>query len=473
MRSFREILRKTKYEEVDIEQFLAKCYLDYTYFAEHVLGFDIADYHCEWFEYAEKYKRLSIMAYRGSGKTYFMCGYFVWKAIFSKDLNFLIIAHQDEAAKFILKIIRTMFSNNQFLKEFIPETRDVSWRAREITLKTGATFYCKTYGEGVLGLRIDFVLCDEAQRYEDKSLFWTAISPVVQLNVGNIIVIGTALSPVDLLHDLRENEEYFCKKYPAELNGKPLWKQKYTTADHDEFGKRSLVKVRKELGELPYMQEYLLIPISSANSLFPYDLTSKSLANNEKFLLYGKKSERYYIGYDIAISPKGDYTVMTVLGVNNDRKAIVKALRFRAGWTEQADKLKKLVNDFRPEKIIVDGTGVGDKQSKDLQLEYSGLEVIKITYDEKYKMLLDLRQEFEKFNISIPNDKEDPETHFFATTLIKELADFSLKIDLRPGQTTRPKFHSGKYDDTVISLALANKASQSNYGTLSIAGLEF
>jgi len=472
MRSIKEILKKTKYSEKNIEQFLANCYLDYTYFAEHVLGFDVGDYHKDWFDLAEKYKRLSIMAFRGSGKTFFFCGYFIWKAVFGKGLNFLIVAHRDENSMFVLKIVRNMISNNAYLKEFIPKGRDASWRARELSLANGATFYCKTYGEGVRGLRIDFVLCDEAQEYEDKSLFWTDVSPVVQLNLGSIIVIGTARSPVDLLHELEDNDEYYSERYPAERDGVALWKQKYTTADHDEFDKRSLVKIRKEIGELPYAQEFMLIPVSSANSLFPYSITSKALANNQSFMPYGKKSEKYYIGYDVAISPKGDWTVMSVLGVNADRKFLAKAIRFRASFEEQRRRLKKLYDDFAPEKCLVDATGVGEKQATDLQKEFQGLEVIKVTYDEKYKMFLDLRQEFENFNVSLPNSKDSPETYSYTQILLKELEEFSLKIDIRPGSMVRPKFHSGKYDDCVDSLAYANRASQRAFAAVSILGIE-
>jgi phage terminase large subunit-like protein len=471
MRTMKEILGGAGYSENQIERFLAKCYLDYCYFAKYVLGFDIAEYHQEWFELAQKFKRLSLIAFRGSGKTHFFCGFFIWKAIFSKDKNFLIVAHQFDSAKFILKVIRTLISNNEYLKEFIPQSREVAWRATELTLKSGAIFYCKTYGEGVRGLRIDYCLCDEAGEYEDKSIFWADISPVVQLNRGNIIVIGTAKSPIDLLHELLDNTEYFSKKYPAETDGVPLWPQKYTEKPFDYADKRSLVGIRKEIGELTYMQEYLLIPISSANSLFPYTLTAKALANNERFLAYGKKSERYYIGYDVAISPKGDYTVMSVLGVNSDRKFLVKGLRFRDNFTEQKKKLGRLYEDFKPEKIFVDGTGLGEFQVQNLQGEFSGLQVIKFTYEEKYKILLDLRQEFENYNITLPNAKDD-EAYAFTQNLLKELSDFSLKVDLRPGQTVRPKFHSGRYDDCVISLALANKASQKIYGQLNIEGLE-
>ena len=59
-----------------------------------------------------------------------------------------------------------------------------------------------------------------------------------------------------------------------------------------------------------------------------------------------------------------------------------------------------------------------------------------------------------------------------ANLLLKELNEFALKIDLRPGQTTRPKFHKGKYDDCVDSLALANKASEEIYGDVSLRGIE-
>lgn len=473
MRSIKEILSKTKYSENQIEEFLAQCYLDFTYFAEHVLGFEISPYHSVWFQLAERYKRLALMAFRGSGKTHFFCGYFIWKAIFSKNLSFLIVGHRDEAAKFVLKIIRDMLSKNAFLKEFIPEAKkEATWRARELSIITGAMFYARTYGEGVRGLRIDYCLCDEAQEYEDKSLFWTSVSPVVQLNMGNIIAIGTAKDAADLLHELEENVEYYFEKFPAERDGKPLWPQKYTTHDQDMPGRRSLVKVRKELGELPYMQEFLLIPVSSANSLFPYEVTSKGISNADGFLPYGKKGEKYYIGYDMAISPKGDYTVMTVLSVNNDRKMIVQAERFRDSYEEQRRRLKILVDKFRPEKIIVDATGIGDKQGRDLQEEFQSLEVLKITYDEKYKMLMDLRQEFENLNMILPNSKADINAYSFTQTLLKELADFSLKVDIRPGTLIRPKFHSGKHDDCVISLALANKASQNIYGQISLTGFD-
>lgn len=479
MRTISDILQRTRYNKNQIEYFFSECYVDYDYFAEHVLGFEVADYHREWYDYLEKFPRLCLIAFRGSGKTCYVAGYFIWKAIFStRDLNFLILSFNFEQSKIVLKLIRKMIVENEILKNYIPETRESTWKATEITLKNGTTFYCKTYGDGVRSLRIDYLLCDEAGQYEDKSIFWSAVSPVVQLNKGHIIVIGTKKSTADLLCELEENTSYFSQEYPIVKDGEVLWPQKYTLEEEDTETQRSIPQIKKEIGELSFNQEFLLIPISSANSLFPYELCSQGLSY-EGFMPYGRANEKYYLGYDIANSPKGDYVVMTVLGVNADRKKIVRAYRFRDNFEEQKNKIRLIYSEFPILKGIADANGLGDQQAKELHDEFSNLEPIKTGYDDKYKMMIDLRNDFDNFKIIIPSGKDlnskeikDINAYSYSQELLKELNEFSLQVDLRPGQTTRPKFHKGKYDDCVDSLAFAVKASEQIYGQISIRGIE-
>jgi hypothetical protein len=471
MRTISDILKNTKYNEHQIEYFLAECLYSYEYFAEHVLGFEVADYHKEWTELMETFPRLCIEAYRGSGKTNWIVGHDIWESIFNENLSFLIVSNSFEQSKTVLKLIRKMIHDNELLRQFMPEGKESTWKATELELKTGCTFYCRTYGEGVKGLRIDRLFCDEAGQYEDKTIFWAAISPVVQLNRGRIRVVGTPESTIDLLSDLKKNDEYMFKEYPVMKDDKVLWPQKYTLNENDTVTQRSILKIRKEIGELPFMQEYLLVPISSANSLFPWEILMPNVSDEEKFLPFGRKDERYYIGYDLAVSKHGDFTVMVVIGVTSDRKRIVKALRFRDDFQDQKRRLRQLVADFHPIKIVVDATTIGDQQARELAMELGNVEALKITYDEKLKMVLDLRQEFEKFNLVIPNSKEDLNTYSFSQQMLKELNEFNLKMDLRAGQTTRPKFHSGENDDCVIALALANRASQNIYGEVSLRGI--
>jgi hypothetical protein len=479
MRTIQEMLEGTGYNENQIEAFLANCFMDYLYFANHVLGFEIAEYHKEWYSYLERFSRLNLIAYRGSGKTFFVSGFYVWKAVFHENLNFLIVSNSFEQAKLVLKIIKNMFMENEILKNYLPENKELTWNKTEISIKTGATFYCKTYGENVRMLRIDYLMCDEAGQYEDKSIFWSAISPVVQLNRGRICVIGTKMSTIDLLSELEENEQYFSKEYPIVKDGKPLWPQRYTMEEEDTLTQRSIPQIKKEMKgrEVAFNQEYLLIPISSANSIFPYELCSQGLKNG-MFMPYGKATEKYYLGYDVAISPKGDYVVMTVLGVNSDHKHIARGYRFRADFDEQKKVLRKINTDFILARGLVDATGIGDKQAREIHEEFSVIEPLKMTYDFKMAMVEDLRNEFDKFNIEIPNGKDDKneikdyDAYSFSQELLKELNEFTLHLDLRPGNTTRPKFHKGKYDDCVDSLLLANKASEELYGMASICGVE-
>jgi len=470
MRTIQSILKKSGYRENQLEYFLAKCYIDFIYFAENVLDFQIADYHREWLSLAEKHNRLCIIAFRGSGKTFFFAAYYLWKAIFQSPKETLIISKRESQAKGVLKIVKSFLQDNELLKQFIPESREATWKATELELINGSVFYCKPYNESVRMFHPDDVLCDEIGEYDEKDIFWTAVLGTVQLKKGNVIGIGTPKSAADLLAELKENDVYMCKEYPAEQDGKALWPQKYTTLPHDTDTQKSLVLIKREMGALAYAQEYMLLPMSSANSLFPYELVGKSLVE-EDFLPYGKKEEKYYIGYDVALSPKGDYTVMSVLSASSTGKNLVKAYRFRAGFEEQRTKLKKLYDDFKPTKCFIDATGLGEKQAIDLQKEYGNLTAVKITYDDKMKMLLDLRQEFERTNISLPNKKET-EAYGFTQHLVRELNDMGLKVDMRAGQTTRPKFFSGKNDDCVMSLALANKATQNQYGEVSFRGID-
>jgi hypothetical protein len=472
MRTWEQILKSAGYDYSQMEQFLARCCSDFVYFAEHVLGFAIADYHKEWQEAVESWDRVCIEAFRGSGKTCFFAGYYVWKGIFTqKPKNFLIVSNNFEQSKLVLKTIRSMVADNDLLKEFMPKGREESWKATELTLQSGSIYYCRPYGEGIRGLRIDYLLCDEIGMYEDKSIYWQVVVPVVQLNMGRIISIGTPKSHVDLLAELFKNDEYYSKKYPAEQNGQPLWPDKYTMQPADTPTKRSLLKVKREMGELNYQQEYMLVPVSSANSVFPMELIQSSLDDEMGFLPYGKINEQYYIGADLALSEKGDYTVFTVISANEDGKKVVYVERFRGTPSEQRTKMDRLIQMFNPIKICVDKTGMGESIFVEWAKLYNHLEPIHFSYDEKFKLIMDLRYELETFNLAIPNSKEDLRAYSYTEELVKEMSDFVLKVDLENRTKTRTKFSSGKYDDCVISLSLAVRASQNIYGDVSISAI--
>jgi len=254
----------------------------------------------------------------------------------------------------------------------------------------------------------------------------------------------------------------------VEKDGKPLWPEMYNMGEEDTEDTRSVLRIRAEMGELKFMQEYMLIAMSAANSLFPLEMTMKCTMKNLKFQPYGKINAQYYMGYDIASSPTGDYTVMTIIEANETHKRVAYVRRFRDTFDEQKRVFKDLVNKFNPRKICIDSTGIGEQQAVELSQEFSGVELVKFSFQNKMDMLMDLRREFESLNIELPNSKDD-NSYELTQVLLKEMHDMSLKVDV--GQRTINKFSSGKYDDMCISLALANKATISTFGNVSFRAI--
>ncbi len=471
MRTISEILKDSGWSEKDFEAFWLECAMNYTYFAKHVLGFQIAPYHEEWYSLAERFKRLCIIAFRGSGKTSFFAGYFLWKACFNENLEFLIISNSLLQSKDIIKMIRDTMSNNELLQQLIPEGKEFFWSSMEITTKTNCRFSCRPYNPNVRGKHPDYVMMDEAGEYDDKSIFWNVISPTVDLKLGRIIVIGTPKSPMDLLMELfYENDEYYSKIYPIVSNGEPLWKQRYTMEKHDIFNKRSIPQIMREKGELPFQQEYMCKPIGSANSLFPFELLSKAKAQDKTFIPYGRQNKRYFVGCDFAISDKarGDYSVFLVLEESKDgHLTVANMLRMKAtDFSFQKEAILKLNKDFNPIKILIDQTGMGEAFYNDLKNELPNVFGFHFSASEKERILLNLRHQFEKGNITIPYSKEDNHTYSMSQVLFKELNEMVIRI--KKAKTSYVS--AGKHDDTVMALALANEATRSKgYGNVSIS----
>ncbi len=803
MRTVHQIVENSEFNLNDFDAFWFACYLSYPFFAKHVLGFDVADFHKEWSEICQKFKRVSILAQRGSGKTFWFAGFFVWKAVFNQDKEYLIVSNNLEHSKYILKVVKNLITDNELLKQISPADRSQTWRQTEIKTSTNCTFYIRTYSENIRGIhpdecfcvpkgtrimtekgskkieeikkeekvlthrnkfekvkrtfkhtdykkaydiyhkdmhlrltanhpifvkrgkefsfiradkvrktdkivlptnkkykyarhegrllkideemaeilgywvaegslmkdglrftfgshekeyieRIkylwkkkfggmwvdthhswatnlgfsrkkvrnlferlcgknahhkkipiqiknsprhikliflnalingdghwkkygsaqfytvseklidDFVElcksvglttkkkwrkntkksfggegcfyaclnvkdariikhwskaeigrkylklpitkiikresgevynlevnkdnsyiangmsvhnCDEGQNYEDKSVFWQVISPTVQLKNGRIYVVGTTRNYGDLLMELHnENDEYYSKKYPAIIKDekgkeKPLWPQKYTLQDKDVFGRASLPKIRREIGEINFEQEFMLNPVSSQTGLFPYEVISRNMDNEITFKEFAEPNKRYVVGMDIAYSKaaRGDYSVITVLEIDSERnKTLVYMDRFKGRPPkEQKETLKQVIGRFNPYRVVIDQKGVGEGFLKDLQEEIHTTQVEGKSYnmpEEKNELLKSLRNEFENDRITLPHSRDHPVTYQNVEILKKELEETGWVI-----KNGKAKIEGlGNHDDTVMALALSNFGTEGS-GKVSIS----
>ena len=84
---------------------------------------------------------------------------------------------------------------------------------------------------------------------------------------------------------------------------------------------------KSEVGSLKFTREYMCIPVSTGTSLFnPEHLDEcKKLGKDKILLMRQRKSQgyKYFVGVDPAISTDGDYNVIIVLEVDDNKNKTV------------------------------------------------------------------------------------------------------------------------------------------------------
>jgi len=261
-------------------------------------------------------------------------------------------------------------------------------------------------------------------------------------------MIGTPFTYTDIFAQLEENEAYTVNKYPC-LNSlnEPLWPERW---DYD-----ALMQRKAEIGSLKFTREYLCVPISTGTALFsPESITQ--CKNKEYILKLGNrknKGYKYYVGVDPAISTDGDYNVITVLEVDeNMNKAIVHVDRAKnVEFRENIEKIRLIGRIYQPEAILFETNTFAKSFTQELR-NISDLNVLDFntTRKKKQEIILNLQMNFENKKMILPYG--DNNSRVLTNALIEELSMFSI--------TESGKFEGvGAHDDLVMSLALANAAT--------------
>jgi len=213
---------------------------------------------------------------------------------------------------------------------------------------------------------------------------------------------------------------------------------------------------KAEIGSLKFTREYLCVPISTGTALFNPEFVEKC-KNKEYVLKLGNRKDkgyRYYVGVDPAISTDGDYNVITVLEVDeNQNKAIVHVDRAKnIEFRENIEKIRLIGKVFEPEEILFETNTFAKAFTQELK-NMTDLNVrdFNTTRKKKQEIILNLQMNIENQKIIMPYG--DSASRRLTGALIEELSMFSI--------TTSGRFEGvGAHDDLVMSLALANAASQ-------------
>jgi len=313
--------------------------------------------------------------------------------------------------------------------------------------------------------------CDEMGEYQDHEVLKKAVLPTIRAKRGFFVGVGTPKSELDLLHEIERDPGFasiFFDRYPAEGNEKgELFAERYPEASivhlngSVEIRDKISSKLLETYNNMTWSQEFLLRPVSTDDKLFPTSMIEQCLDLGESFIESPVNMRQYFMGVDFAMSANAgaDYTVITILEKHpgSKRLKIVYVDRFKGlDYSIQKQKIVELADRFQIVKALGDENNFGKVFIYDLKKEGVPIDGYKFSSSNKAKeeIVKALRDQFEKQGFIIPYDRNDAKTVLMVNHLIDELSKFGIIFDMRSKSV---RFEgTGKHDDMVISLGLAN-----------------
>tara|TARA_R110000824_G_scaffold35901_25_gene112050 strand:+ start:645 stop:2084 length:1440 start_codon:yes stop_codon:yes gene_type:complete len=426
--------------------------VSFPYFFQNVCDMMFPEYMQEWLENMQGTDRTVIVCSRDHGKSVFMHCWVVWNLVFQEPpFQMIYISSNQKQTMVHMREIDRMFNLPQ-LKKFKPSK---GWAIGNITLTNGNAVLERSIGSQIRGLHPQEIIIDDPL----KEFSLVAIQKVTDWFFGDMIptlhhtaklrMIGTPFTYTDIFSQLEENAAYTVRKYPClDSNNDPLWP--------DRWNYDALMQRKSEIGSLKFTREYLCIPVSTGTALFGQDFLLKA-KNKDLILKLGHRKDKgykYYVGVDPAISTDGDYNVIMVLEVDDEKnKSIVHVDRAKnVKFRENIEKLNLIGKIFQPEVVLYETNTFAKAFTQELR-SISDLNVrdFDTTRRKKQEIILNLQMNFENGKISLPCG--DGNSRRMSHFIIEELSMFSI--------TDSGKFEGvGAHDDLVMALALANAATQ-------------
>ena len=445
-------------EEMDSLDFSTEMDLEisktsFPYFFTQVLGYDFAPFHEEWLETINTTSRTVIICSRDHGKSVFMHAWAVWNLCFQPPpYQMLYISSNHKQTMVHMRDIDKLF-NKPPLTKFRPSR---GWAMGNMQLTNGNSILERSVGSQIRGLHPQEIIIDDPL----KEFSLAAIKRVTDWFFGDMIptlhhtaslrMIGTPFTYTDIFTVLEENEAYTVNKYPChnQLN-EPLWPERW--------GYDALMQRKAEVGSMKFTREYMCIPISTGTSLFnPEHLDAcKELGKKDILRMRERKDKgyKYFVGVDPAISTDGDYNVIIVLEVdeNKNKRIIFVDRQKNVEFRENINKLKLIGQLFKPECIYLETNTFAKSFTQELR-DITDLNVrdFTTTRQKKQEIILNLQMNIENHKLIFPRGND--ESRRVTDNILDELSMFAI--------TDSGRFEGvGAHDDLVMGLALANAAT--------------
>lgn len=357
-----------------------RCF-SFNYFIQNVIpDFEMNWHHLEWGQLVQMYNKLSIIAARDHGKSYFFSfAYPLWKlyryqrpspikqvkAEYNAKIG-MIITNEFGLAKHLLGMVKDEIEANDILKEKLYPGKTGGWAETEINTLNGGQLIVKSFGSKMRGFHPHWIVTDdfmndsviysEDQRNKYISMFHSVIMNMI-VPSGQVINVGTPYTTTDLFANLKTSKKWRVFEYPAIFpDGSMLWSNRHSI--------ESILDKKITQGSIIFSREILCRPISSESTIFPWSILEKSFIGMDAYTIvpniwsHPRKFKKVVMGCDFAMSSNigADYSVFMVLGVDDlDNYWVLNYWRGKgASYNEQIAQMKKLHQDYNPEVIMVE-----------------------------------------------------------------------------------------------------------------------
>lgn len=295
------------------------------------------------------------LAPRGHGKsTIGDVDFCITKVLRNPDIRIMIGSKTQTQASAFLKEIRTHFEQNVNLIRIFGDwkkSRDNVWNDKEFTvnrrtvIKKEATVSALGASGAVVSKHFDIIIGDdlvgfenartEAQRKVLKEWFYSSLYPTLEPD-GEIHILGTRYSPMDLYEDLIKSKNYKINVQQAitvkDGQEYSLWESK--------FSLEKLRSIREEAGLIIFNMQYQNNTELAKGKIFKYkyfkhfeEYEVDYDLNRVRVKILDSQGVPYwipvriYMGADLAISEdetsNNDYFVLTVIGVDKNKNVYV------------------------------------------------------------------------------------------------------------------------------------------------------
>jgi len=237
------------------------------------------------------------------------------------------------------------------------------------------------------------VYLDEFSVHKNSRDMWAAVFPIVSRGGFNLWITYTPKGKQNKAYEISNNamfSHHVLDIYEAVRQGCP----------HDIDVLRSAI----DDPDL-WAQEYEVQFLDEATAFITYDMINE-VEHDKAGLPELYTGGQAYVGMDIG--RRRDLTVIWVLELLGDvlwTREVV-AMR-RASFSEQENEVDRIWKQYRPIRLCMDQTGMGEKFVEDLQKKYgSSVEGVLFTAPVKLDLANTSRRKFEDKQLRIPIDRD-------------------------------------------------------------------